>query len=400
MKTRIVILGMLVMGAVSVRAQNLVRGSIEKTPGSPNQVDVYIRPNFTQSSTYLFQLQFPISFPATATPFPTGLSVTLDPTFTATFGSNYSVTVYPLANNTGNTEKYYVVSFVRGGAGASVAQSWTSGTDYKVMTIGFLNPTPPSANVKIVDYLDGGSDGQGNFYALDALGNYLVDGGGGGGVSTNNFYARTGATLVGGSAANGFAQTSATVSLPVEMLSFSGYRSGNSNVLNWKTSTEINNRGFEVQRSADGINYIALGFVDSRAPGGNSSSELSYSFTDNNVTRTKYYYRLRQVDVDSRSKYSNVVVLSSDKPSSLGISGIYPNPASSMVNIRVDAPASDKVTVLVRDISGRLVMQQEASVSTGSNTISLATASLPGGTYTVNLVCGNGCDVTGKFVKQ
>lgn len=404
MKTRIAMLGMLVLGFISTRGQ-LIQGSIEKTPGQPNQVDVYMKPNFTQNSTYLFQLQFPIAFDATAAPAPTGLTVTLDPTFVATFvGSTYSVSVYAQANSlSGPSLKYYVISLVRSAGSAaanSAAQSWTSGTEYKVMTVGFQNTSAPLSKVKLADWADGGSDGQGNFYTLSGTGLYYVDGGGGGGVSTNNFYSRPGTSVVNGTASNGFAETTADVALPVEMLSFSGYRSGANNVLSWKTSTEVNNRGFEVQRSADGINYIALGFVDSRAAGGNSTSELNYGFTDNNAAAVKYYYRLRQLDIDNRSKFSNVVVISGGKPSLLGIGGIYPNPASSMVNIRVDAPQNDKLSVLVRDISGRLVIQQESSVTTGSNTISLAIASLPAGTYTVNLVCANGCDVTGKFVKQ
>lgn len=71
------------------------------------------------------------------------------------------------------------------------------------------------------------------------------------------------------------------LSLPVTLLSFSGYKDGSRNQLSWTTGTEINNRGFDVQRSADGINYTSIGFVNSLATGGNSNDQLSYRFTDN-----------------------------------------------------------------------------------------------------------------------
>ena len=66
--------------------------------------------------------------------------------------------------------------------------------------------------------------------------------------------------------------------LPVSLTSFSGYKEGNSNKLLWTTASENNNNGFEVQRSSDGANFTAIGFVVSKAIGGNSTSELNYNF--------------------------------------------------------------------------------------------------------------------------
>jgi len=99
------------------------------------------------------------------------------------------------------------------------------------------------------------------------------------------------------------------LSLPVTLLSFSGYKDGSRNQLSWTTGTEINNRGFDVQRSADGINYTSIGFVNSLATGGNSNDQLSYRFTDNTPAGVKQYYRLRQEDLDGRSKLSNIVLI-------------------------------------------------------------------------------------------
>jgi hypothetical protein len=189
--------------------------------------------------------------------------------------------------------------------------------------------------------------------------------------------------------------------LPVSIINFSGYKDGSRNQLRWTTASEQNNSGFEVQRSTDGINYTALGFVNSQATGGNSVSQLNYAFTDNNVTGKRQYYRLRQVDLDNHSKFSNVVLIKGEKPVTLTIDGLFPNPAISTVNVLIAAPDKDKVTLIITDIAGRKVIEQQVSVETGSNTIPVDINGLIKGTYMVKLVCSSNCvSAVGKFVKQ
>lgn len=189
--------------------------------------------------------------------------------------------------------------------------------------------------------------------------------------------------------------------LPVSILNFSGYKDGGRNQLRWTTSNEQNNSGFEVQRSTDGVNYTAIGFVNSQALGGNSTIELNYAFTDNNVIGNRQYYRLRQANFDGISKLSNIVLIKGDKPVTLMIDGLFPNPASTLVNVLIAAPGKDKVTMLVTDIAGRTVIQKEVYVETGSNTIPVNISHLTNGTYIVKLVCESNCEgVAGKFVKQ
>jgi hypothetical protein len=192
-----------------------------------------------------------------------------------------------------------------------------------------------------------------------------------------------------------------TSTLPVSLLNFSGYNDGNRNTLRWTTASEQNNSGYEVQRSTDGVNYTALGFVNTQALGGNSTSQLNYAYTDNNVTGSKQYYRLRQVNIDGNSKFSNVVQIKGAKPELLTIDGFFPNPASLLVNVLIDAPNKDKVTVLITDIAGRTMIRQTVNIETGSNTIPVDITTLSGGTYLVKLVCSINTESTvGKFVKQ
>jgi hypothetical protein len=189
--------------------------------------------------------------------------------------------------------------------------------------------------------------------------------------------------------------------LPISLFSFSGYKDGSRNQLRWTTNTELNNRGFEIQRSTDGVNYSAIGFVNSQALGGNSVSQLNYTFTDNNVTGSRQYYRLRQVDFDNQSKLSSIVLIKGDKLVSLTIDGLFPNPASTSVNVMIATPNKDKVTLVVTDIAGKSVIQQLVNAETGSNTIPVDISRLSNGIYMVKLICSSNCESTvGKFVKQ
>ncbi|HRE38980.1 MAG TPA: T9SS type A sorting domain-containing protein, partial [Chitinophagaceae bacterium] len=187
---------------------------------------------------------------------------------------------------------------------------------------------------------------------------------------------------------------------PVTLLSFSGYKDGSRNQLSWTTGTEINNRGFDVQRSADGINYTSIGFVNSLATGGNSNDQLSYRFTDNTPAGVKQYYRLRQEDLDGRSKLSNIVLINGARPTAIAIRSLFPNPASVTASMIVDAPSAAKLTVLVSDMAGRNMVQQIVNVSEGSNMVALNIASLQSGTYLVRVMSETGEVVTGKLVKQ
>lgn len=195
--------------------------------------------------------------------------------------------------------------------------------------------------------------------------------------------------------------TTAAISLPVTLLRFSGYKDHSRNLLEWTTSTEINNHGFEVERSTDGVNYSAIGFVNSKAFGGNSVDELNYSFTDNNPTGNKQYYRLRQVDLDNQGRMSQIVLIRGSKPGSLLIDGLFPNPANSQVNILIVAPARSKETLNISDMSGRIVQQQTVNVETGSNTIRVDISNLGSGAYLVRMGCKDGCEGRPvKFIKQ
>ena len=179
--------------------------------------------------------------------------------------------------------------------------------------------------------------------------------------------------------------------LPVSLTSFSGYKDGIRNQLRWVTATEINNSGFEVQRSADGQNYQSIGFVNSQATGGNSQSQLKYSFTDVNPSGIKQYYRLRQFDIDGRSTLSNILLIQGEKPTSLEIASVYPNPARSLVTLLLNAPDNRSVKIQLVDLAGRILQTRQVNLLAGNNSIPFDLSSLAIGQYLIS--------VDGKGVK-
>lgn len=96
--------------------------------------------------------------------------------------------------------------------------------------------------------------------------------------------------------------------LPLQLLQFSGRREGGVVQLNWNTQQELNNAGFEVERSEDGSRFETLGFVK----GTNLTGENKYTFTDTKAGYLSWFYRLKQLDENGRFTYSNIVSVSGD----------------------------------------------------------------------------------------
>lgn len=173
----------------------------------------------------------------------------------------------------------------------------------------------------------------------------------------------------------------AAVLLPAELLRFSVQREGNNNLLKWTTATEQNNRGFGVQRSADGIHFTTFAFVASQAPGGNSTDVLDYTCTDILPAGTKQFYRLQQSDIDGKIRYSQVVVMNRERVSGWGIQFIYPNPAKDKLFVSISAGKSSLVAFELVSLSGIVVKNWTAILNEGVNTIQADTRSLASGIY-------------------
>ncbi len=180
--------------------------------------------------------------------------------------------------------------------------------------------------------------------------------------------------------------------VPVELTSFSAYFVDRSVRLKWKTATELNNYGFDIERSMDRVNWEKVGFV----PGfGTSSSPKNYYHTDELDATTTHApelaYRLRQIDRDGTFEYSNTVFVKTDElPDGPMLYPAYPNPFNPSTTISYSLTTPSTVTIKVFDALGRCVatLLDSQSSTEGVHTIAFDGSSLASGVYTLVLRSG------------
>lgn len=141
--------------------------------------------------------------------------------------------------------------------------------------------------------------------------------------------------------------------LPVQFKSFTALRNRANVNLKWETLWEQNNTGFAVERNIAG-NWEQIGFVASQAPGGNSSDLLNYAYNDVNNNKGITQYRIRQIDIDSRSRYSEIRSVRGESQGGQII--VYPNPSiDGKVNVSFEDAGTRDISVT--DMSGRVIRQ-------------------------------------------
>jgi len=178
--------------------------------------------------------------------------------------------------------------------------------------------------------------------------------------------------------------------VPVELLAFTASVRNSEVRLLWSTASELNNRGFEIERSInDNNNFVTVGFVDGKG----SSTEINYySFNDNPKLSgvNQIYYRLKQVDFDGTFSYSDIVNVSYDVPAEFVLDQNYPNPFNPSTRISYFVPKESFISIKVYDFLGRevktLVNEYKA---TGSYDLVFDASNLPSGTYFYTLIADN-----------
>lgn len=172
------------------------------------------------------------------------------------------------------------------------------------------------------------------------------------------------------------------VALPVELMYLTATPVDNSYLrLDWATASEINNKGFEVQRSTDGLTYEAIGWIDGN---GNSNTKIAYSYDDKTVIPNSiYYYRLRQVDIDGKEDYSNIVSGTIIGRNGFVVESLRPNPATDKVTVQVVSSTGQSATVSLTDALGRELQTREWQIYEGFNGIDLDLSAYAAGTYSV-----------------
>lgn len=135
--------------------------------------------------------------------------------------------------------------------------------------------------------------------------------------------------------------------LPVELLTFDAKPNGNVVDVTWKTASEINSDYFMVQHSKDGLTFYDVEKVNAA---GNSSSPRNYYSVDYEPYDNISYYRLKQVDNDGKTTFSNVVAVKFNNPDLISV---YPNPTIGPFNVSIKAEKGEEVLIVVRDLLGK-----------------------------------------------
>jgi hypothetical protein len=146
--------------------------------------------------------------------------------------------------------------------------------------------------------------------------------------------------------------------LPVKFKSFNAARNHSVVALNWETASEQNNSGFAIERLIGAGGWQQIGFVSSKAAGGNSSSDLSYEYSDLNNTSAMTQYRLKQIDFDNKSSHSDIRAVRGQGQAGKTI--VYPNPSNNghVSVVFEDATATRDISLM--DMSGRMIKQIKA----------------------------------------
>ncbi|MDP3150183.1 MAG: T9SS type A sorting domain-containing protein [Ignavibacteria bacterium] len=189
--------------------------------------------------------------------------------------------------------------------------------------------------------------------------------------------------------------------LPVELTSFNSAVHGKEVNLTWKTATEINSYGFEIERIRNeelGIrNWEKVGFVQAS---GNSNSPKDYTYNDNNLQEGKYQYRLKMIDNDGTFEYSNIVEAEITLPKQFALSQNYPNPFNPVTTINYSLPIDGKVMLVVYSINGEKVAELVNEMqSAGSYNIPFSANGLASGTYIYRLQVYPTGGGAGEFVQ-
>ncbi len=194
------------------------------------------------------------------------------------------------------------------------------------------------------------------------------------------------------------------IPLPIELTSFSATTIGSTIKLNWNTATEINNYGFEVERTSPrpspyegeggeaGRGWEKIGFVNGN---GNSNSPKDYSFVDDfpgkPAYRTgRYSYRLKQIDNDGQFEYSKTIEVDINGVKKYELTQNYPNPFNPTTSIQYAISSKQFVTLKIYNLLGREVATLvNENKEAGNYMVNFDASILPSGVYIYKLQAGD-----------
>lgn len=211
-------------------------------------------------------------------------------------------------------------------------------------------------------------------------------------VSTFNLTNVTDATCTNSGALQTLTVTgiSGCSTLPVTLLNFAANANGNKVTLKWTTSSESNNKGFDIQRSitANSNDWQTIGFV---AGAGTTTIAKDYSYVDANLAPQRYYYRLKQIDTDNNFKLSSTVSATVNGTIAYSLEQNFPNPfRRESTTIRFTLPHAESVNLSVYDLNGRLIkVLVNGTKDAGTHVIPFDAGAINSGVYYYKIQAGD-----------
>jgi hypothetical protein len=166
--------------------------------------------------------------------------------------------------------------------------------------------------------------------------------------------------------------------LPVKLLSFSGNRSNETtDILFWQVVDEINMKNYEVQLSNNGFDFKTIGAV---VISNSSSNNKTYDFTNNVISSSINFYRLKMVNIDGSFAYSNILKLS-NKQKNINTLDVMPNPAKANLFVHINAIQAHQCTIEIVNLLGQTILKKNIQTIKGINTMLINVSNLPRGVF-------------------
>ena len=177
-----------------------------------------------------------------------------------------------------------------------------------------------------------------------------------------------------------------TAVVPVELVSFTASAQDGAVLLRWSTATEVNNKGFQVERKSSTEDWSRIAFVDGK---GTTTNPQIYSYADNSAKSGSYSYRLKQVDFDGSYKYSNVAEVSFAGVTKFELAQNYPNPFNPSTTISFSIPEASNVSLKIFNTLGQEVKTLVSGFKeAGSYKVNFDAKNLTSGLYFYRIEAG------------
>jgi hypothetical protein len=178
----------------------------------------------------------------------------------------------------------------------------------------------------------------------------------------------------------------AEATLPVELTNFEGKAIDEGKVLLfWETATELDNRGFEIQKMEDNGNWKVLSFVEGQ---GTSFLANQYSFIDEHPSSGFNYYRLRQIDLDGTDWISPIVSVKVDE--GVKAFSLYPNPNNGIFQLRTNKEILGEAQITITNLAQQKVLEKRWSPENISEKLDIDISGFSSGTYFLRLEQAHG----------